>query len=167
MQRSLESSYQQAWEARNILKTLGKSLVDVHDPHHVVLPHLIGGGRVVAKGSQRDLNLELFDRGYELIQLLSCYGAVIDSPEVFPQDRIHYQRLLKDMIRDSDSLAVHDIQGSINSIRHRLQLGGVEALISNGAIQKSHWQEVLYDPCVYTYTCSMCTMFPVTKQPQR
>jgi hypothetical protein len=167
MQRSLESAYQQAWEARNILKTRRKSFVDERDPYHVVLPHLIGGGRrgvgraVGSSSRNRYENLDLFERGYELIQLLTCSGAAIDAPGVSPQDKIYYQRLLKDIIRDSDSLAVQDIQSSIRSIRHRLRLGGVEALISEGRIKKLHWQEVLFDPCVFTYSCSMCATVPV------
>lgn len=154
MQSSLEYAYFQAWEVRNIFKNAAKPLVDDTDPFHVVLPHIIG-----QSSPSNAIPNELFERGLQLIKLLSCYGGLIENSRNSNIEFKDIEKELKDLINDSDSEATLDIKRSIQSIRYRLLLGGIESLYSKRSMI-TYWKEILYDSCVYSYNCTMCRSSP-------
>jgi hypothetical protein len=145
MQVSLEQSYQEAWEVRNLMKIHQRSLEDRNEIYHRVLPHIIGESVRPIDGTD-----EMFMRGMELIQFLSCERSRVET-------RGQDQQAWTNWIRDSDSAAISDRETSIISIRHRLILGGVEqnSRLKDTTGQRM-WHEALYDPCVFRGSCSMC-----------
>jgi hypothetical protein len=167
MQISLEQSYQQVWEVRNVMKIHQRALEDQKESYHRLLPHIIGEtlrhDHVDGEGNERD---EMFIRGMQLIQLLTCYGNKVHGPTgtvllLLNETKLRYQQELENLIRDSDSEAISDLRTSIRSIRHRLILGGIEQVSRRKRLRGRVWDETLYDPCVYHYNCSMCLSSPI------
>lgn len=146
MQESLESAYQQAWEVKNIFKKHSKPVYDSNDLYHRLLPHIISYSASTDRNN-KVINYKMFERGKELIYLLTCKGRFIKTKEDIQE--------LKDLIGDSDAMAIYNISQSIQSIRQRLILSNVKEKYIN-VIHTKEWQETLYDSCVYTFTCSMC-----------
>ena len=145
MQSSLESAYQQAWEVKNIFKKKLIPVYDQNDGYHRLLPHIISYSASTTRN--REAIYEMFERGKELIYLLTCNGLSLKTKDGIQK--------LKDLIGDSDAMAVYNIPQSIQSIRHRLILGDIEKKYSQ-PIQTSEWKQILYHNCVYTFSCSMC-----------
>jgi hypothetical protein len=150
-QSSLEESYQIAWEIKNIYQRKSRQFRDPHDGHHITLPHIIG-----SSSESNDQGFEMIERGLELIKMLACHGKVIEVVSFQNYSDSTYIHKLKQMIGDSDASAVMNISKSIQSIRNRLFLAGIETRYPERWIQSREWRELLHSSCVYSFNCSLC-----------